>query len=192
MVSEITSIEVSARVAKRLNPCSCGGWSQRLPSKCLLVLLNRVLILVLVEDGLRVLPFVSLCQILPLCLNPCSCGGWSQSQEKAFLAKRNLFYSLNPCSCGGWSQREAIVGNRVYYTSLNPCSCGGWSQREAIVDSRVYYTNVLILVLVEDGLRDVYSTTKEINNFLVLILVLVEDGLRDVRHEGEGDFHGWS
>ena len=37
-----------------LNPCSCGGWSQRDPAPSYLKLFNSVLILVLVEDGLRV------------------------------------------------------------------------------------------------------------------------------------------
>ena len=42
------------RVAwQRLNPCSCGGWSQRINVVLLLGACARVLILVLVEDGLR-------------------------------------------------------------------------------------------------------------------------------------------
>ena len=39
---------------------------------------------------------------------------------------------------------------------------------------------VLILVLVEDGLRDHSITTLNTHNYGVLILVLVEDGLRVV------------
>ena len=40
------------------------------------------------------------------------------------------------------------------YKSLNPCSCGGWSQ-SAIANARESGEySVLILVLVEDGLRD--------------------------------------
>ena len=61
-----------------------------------------VLILVLVEDGLRVRS-VSTFRSIPEGLNPCSCGGWSQRGNI-----RNLRLSsdcLNPCSCGGWSQR---------------------------------------------------------------------------------------
>ena len=40
----------------------------------------RVLILVLVEDGLRVVQEVSQ-DGGQTCLNPCSCGGWSQSDS---------------------------------------------------------------------------------------------------------------
>ena len=49
---------------------------------------------------------------------------------------------------------ETIINkiNDPEYPSLNPCSCGGWSQ-----SYKYYYLNsfniVLILVLVEDGLR---------------------------------------
>ena len=40
--------------ANCLNPCSCGGWSQRLCSlMCVVTKTKHVLILVLVEDGLR-------------------------------------------------------------------------------------------------------------------------------------------
>ena len=61
----------------------------------------RVLILVLVEDGLR---------------------------EKVFDDETEMKKSLNPCSCGGWSQRGTIRTPCQNKTSLNPCSCGGWSQ----------------------------------------------------------------
>ena len=38
---------------------------------------------------------------------------------------------------------------------LNPCSCGGWSQSANKIGSKVKtYEAVLILVLVEDGLRE--------------------------------------
>ena len=36
---------------------------------------------------------------------------------------------------------------------LNPCSCGGWSQRRLSSQQGLNIFNVLILVLVEDGLR---------------------------------------
>ena len=40
-------------LATSLNPCSCGGWSQRYLIFLKLFLIIKVLILVLVEDGLR-------------------------------------------------------------------------------------------------------------------------------------------
>ena len=61
---------------------------------------------------------------------------------------------------------------------LNPCSCGGWSQRKAYCLTVGIGWSVLILVLVEDGLR-VFVLLKQNLECLVLILVLVEDGLRD-------------
>ncbi len=68
-----------------------------------------------------------------------------------------------------------IYQKETFLACLNPCSCGGWSQRrvsrqmDALLD-------VLILVLVEDGLRDAYR--RQGHQDPVLILVLVEDGLR--------------
>ena len=109
-----------------LNPCSCGGWSQRTTGLTFATKSLRVLILVLVEDGLR---------------------------EKVFDDETEMKKSLNPCSCGGWSQRGTIRTPCQNKTSLNPCSCGGWSQRlifDVFNEKRPF---VLILVLVEDGLR---------------------------------------
>ena len=60
---------------------------------------------------------------------------------------------------------------------LNPCSCGGWSQRHSVGMGMMISTEVLILVLVEDGLRE-GQTDLFGSKASVLILVLVEDGLR--------------
>ena len=67
-------------ISNRLNPCSCGGWSQRQFFKNKGIHIQNVLILVLVEDGLR----EELSGLSPHkwdSLNPCSCGGWSQRQK---------------------------------------------------------------------------------------------------------------
>ena len=77
MVSEATHVLTVTADNKGLNPCSCGGWSQRV---------------VMLDTG-----YVSW-----QCLNPCSCGGWSQSVD--FGAAELTAIRLNPCSCGGWSQ----------------------------------------------------------------------------------------
>ena len=85
-------------------------------------------------------------------LNPCSCGGWSQRHNPAepeILEK----FSLNPCSCGGWSQSVVNWRSGFSQESLNPCSCGGWSQ-SYYKSWKIVILIVLILVLVEDGLRD--------------------------------------
>ena len=91
-------------------------------------------------------------QSIGICLNPCSCGGWSQRSE--FLLTSNPNYGLNPCSCGGWSQSliKAIMANKNG-RSLNPCCGGRWSQSTATMEQYGYKTIVLILVVVEDGLR---------------------------------------
>ncbi len=61
--------------------------------------------------------------------------------------------------------------------SLNPCFSGRWSARGYTFIIFVGVLLVLILVLVEDGLRDntPFGYTIDLR---VLILVLVEDGLR--------------
>ena len=55
MVSEISVLYYDAILFEGLNPCSCGGWSQRSMRALEQMRQHHVLILVLVEDGLRVL-----------------------------------------------------------------------------------------------------------------------------------------
>ena len=69
-------ILMSLLATTRLNPCSCGGWSQSIIMFNLDEIKTSVLILVLVEDGLREYKLVA--KDITKCLNPCSCGGWSQ------------------------------------------------------------------------------------------------------------------
>ena len=93
-----------------------------MPQKCL------VLILVLVEDGLR---------------------GPHRVQPRLGMS------CLNPCFSGGWSQRLTSAGALVQQKlSLNPCFSGGWSQSSKYVGGHDKRYRVLILVLVEDGLRE--------------------------------------
>ena len=51
-----THFQIITGKERRLNPCSCGGWSQSLIKDAIIELKN--------------------------CLNPCSCGGWSQSSNR--------------------------------------------------------------------------------------------------------------
>ena len=88
---------------------------------------KKVLILVVVEDGLRAFIRVSRCLLSHASLNPCCCGRWSQRSSNLMMVLYRLFL-------------------------------------------------VLILVVVEDGLRDLLSEIEKLN--FVLILVVVEDGLR--------------
>ena len=64
---------------------------------------GRVLILVLVEDGLGVL-YVNAGKAASLCgLNPCFSGGWSRSTKSAVIVDDECV-RLNPCFSGGWSR----------------------------------------------------------------------------------------
>ena len=136
----------------------------------------RVLILVLMEDGLREVKI----QSVAFCaegLNPCFNGRWSASlPEKDY---DNVVYSrLNPCFNGRWSARfpdgnvrkslcfvlilvlmeDGLRGPhdcymRLIYISLNPCFNGRWSARRDVIYRCERAGVVLILVLMEDGLR---------------------------------------
>ena len=88
-----------------------------------------VLILVLVEDGLG-------------------------AHQKTAITSRYL-QSLNPCFSGGWSRRSFKKFFLIHIRkSLNPCFSGGWSRSVKNKENTVYNLQVLILVLVEDGLGD--------------------------------------
>ena len=86
-----------------------------------------VLILVLVEDGLRDMVLVATNMLLPG-LNPCSCGRWSQSLK---------IYKYETSFCFVLILVLVEDGLRVSQGKA-PAQCGEL---------------VLILVLVEDGLR---------------------------------------
>ena len=79
------------------------------------------------------------------------------------------------------SERE-LLGLFVYSVSrLNPCCGGRWSQRIHI-NAKSREEGVLILVVVEDGLRARHELFTNNQIFKVLILVVVEDGLRGLLH----------
>ena len=65
---------------------------------------------------------------------------------------------------------------------LNPCFSGGWSQSAAVAAEYKAKDGVLILVLVEDGLRGAKALFLSYSLKNVLILVLVEDGLRGLKN----------
>ena len=74
--------------------------------------------------------------------------------------------------------RDNNPRNLVYFVDgLNPCCYGRWSQSVLAVGPQVQGRGVLILVVMEDGLRELYSRKKE-EICGVLILVVMEDGLR--------------
>ena len=123
-------------------------WNQ----DCDAVVYTIVLILVVVEDGLRGITS-SFLMYNNISLNPCCCGRWSQRA-----------YRL--ASCRGCSAVLILV---VVEDGLRACKVG----------TLQVVPNVLILVVVEDGLRAPSMNLFTNNQILVLILVVVEDGLRD-------------
>ena len=73
-------------------------------------------------------------------------------------------------------QIDAI--NTALRASLNPCFNGIWSASSAVICTAVSQQQVLILVLMEYGLRGTSITRIDSNRLIVLILVLMEYGLR--------------
>ena len=64
-----------------------------------------------------------------------------------------VYYGLNPCFNGIWSASDDGLNDSLFEGSLNPCFNGIWSASELeIVDE--HYSFVLILVLMEYGLRE--------------------------------------
>ena len=96
---------------------------------------TEVLILVLMEDALR------------------------ESQTGSFGDGCN---SLNPCSNGRCSARFINQPNNNKTMSLNPCSNGRCSASEQYEDASIHVDHVLILVLMEDALREVYSASEAV------------------------------
>ena len=123
------------------------------------------------EDGLR--PSPKSLNGKPICLNPCCNGRWSLAI--CFHIGERL-YSLNPCCNGRWSLARLPSGKNIH-DCLNPCCNGRWSLASSIQEG--VDNNFLCLNPCCNGrwsLADAYVTT--ISSFIVLILVVMEDGLR--------------
>ena len=80
-------------------------------------------------------------------------------------------------------RRKGSLCVAAFLLCLNPCCSGRWSATRVILFKNRLKV-VLILVVVEDGLRHLQIATMYEDN-QVLILVVVEDGLRpEVRKLG--------
>ena len=66
----------------------------------------EVLILVVMEYGLRLSSAKSGRNESVWCLNPCCNGIWSQTSTAEMLKFQSVEESLNPCCNGIWSQTE--------------------------------------------------------------------------------------
>ena len=84
-----------------LNPCFNGIWSASTSSSIVLKG-HLVLILVLMEYGLRAISLMRNQSPPFRCLNPCFNGIWSAS-IKVFSVENIIGLSLNPCFNGIWS-----------------------------------------------------------------------------------------
>ena len=115
-------------------------------SECTYPVYSVVLILVVMEDGLRL---------------------------KKQMEERER--SLNPCCNGRWSPTIYHHFVMMLPRRLNPCCNGRWSPTK-LFSTKEKLIEVLILVVMEDGLRQ--KTIMETRRDYVLILVVMEDGLR--------------
>ena|GEM_PF-6922625 len=107
-----------------LNPCFNGRWLRTIVDSWLVRQHERVLILVLMEDG---------------------CG---QNVAATAAASAN---GLNPCFNGRWLR---TYGLEMYFkgtSSLNPCFNGRWLRTTGAITILITALTVLILVLMEDG-----------------------------------------
>ena len=89
--------------SSRLNPCSNGRCSARNLSSQVSAQVAEVLILVLMEDALRV--FIVTLSMGMSCLNPCSNGRCSARIN--LKNQEDYQNSLNPCSNGRCSARSS-------------------------------------------------------------------------------------
>ena len=84
--------------------------------------------------------------------------------------------SLNPCCSGQWSRTHIRVVPPCASLRLNPCCSGQWSRTDEEGNYSEGEVNVLILVVVDNGLVRL-EEMKAACNGAVLILVVVDNGL---------------
>ena len=135
-----------------LNPCFNGIWSARIKDFASKNWSTRVLILVLMEYGLRALMGHLLDSKPIACLNPCFNGIWSArricfpwSPLRPVLILVLMEYGLR--------ERDRRDSKRRPQACLNPCFNGIWSARQCSCGFYYWVRWVLILVLMEYGLR---------------------------------------
>ena len=85
-------------------------------------------------------------------LNPCFNGRYSQSF--GIIIKHSERRGLNPCFNGRYSQRPRRQMAELWFRRLNPCFNGRYSQSSVEDPEGLKEITVLILVLMEDTLRD--------------------------------------
>ena len=99
----------------RLNPCCSGRWSRTQNVRTFANADGRVLILVVVEDGLVLVMTLPLWW-WQLSLNPCCSGRWSRTVS--YFVLKTLLARLNPYCSGSWSRTHIErVDNSTFCTS---------------------------------------------------------------------------
>ena len=87
--------------------------------------------------------------------------------------------SLNPYCSGRWSRTYSGICSLTILQRLNPYCSGRWSRTKQLTELNNIRKNVLILIVVEDGLVPYALVLLELLS-KVLILIVVEDGLVQV------------
>ncbi len=110
-----------------LNPCCNGRYSQSSVKALSCQTEDTVLILVVMEDTLRV-RIKMVMELHCKSLNPCCNGRYSQRAQGMTLTK--MSGCLNPCCNGRYSQRVQCPVHKTVFLSgcLNPCCNGRYSQ----------------------------------------------------------------
>ena len=111
------------------------------------------------------------------CLNPYSIGIWSATTISTALTF--MLISLNPYSIGIWSATSTSEITKDFKNGLNPYSIGIWSATQRSSERGFCKICVLILILLEYGLRQPARRALARRGG-VLILILLEYGLRPI------------
>ena len=98
-----------------------------------------------------------------LSLNPYCSGRWSRTGEKVTLTDE--VGSLNPYCSGRWSRTHAHLFKSRKYLCLNPYCSGRWSRTAVINRVELSVVDVLILIVVEDGLVQTKQNTNKNKRF---------------------------
>ena len=139
-----------------LNPCCNGRGSKTFSCHLCTDLHQKVLILVVMEEGQR-LSVADVQEGNPrLCLNPC-CNGRG-SKTMVYWDYESQSDCLNPCCNGRGSKTLFFMVLRwmLLVHCLNPCCNGRGSKTTILHGATLNVTRVLILVVMEEGQRHKY------------------------------------
>ena len=130
-----------------LNPCCSGRWSRTTAQHIEGFDPAKVLILVVVDDGL-VLKFIFTEDTSVSGLNPCCSGRWSRTGIN--ISGHSVPSCLNPCCSGRWSRTNGA--SRCWWRTqrLNPCCSGRWSRTRP-------YKTILIINKLKNSTKQLFT-----------------------------------